>query len=106
MPADRADPLADGPAIDATASNAGGGEVDGSDGAPHKLKFFGRPSFGGAVFALVFWWRSLYPTLLPRSWLIQAAITAICVASPCPTSAPSVTSARPMRPSIGALMAA
>jgi uncharacterized membrane protein len=80
VPADRADPLADGPAIDATASNAGGGEVDGSDGAPHKLKFFGRPSFGGAVFALVFWWRSLYPTLLPRSWLIQAAITAICVA--------------------------
>jgi uncharacterized membrane protein len=47
---------------------------------PRKLKFFRRPSFGGAVFALVFWWRSLYPTLLPRSWLVQAAITAICVA--------------------------
>ncbi|SVJ66126.1 Uncharacterised protein [Klebsiella pneumoniae] len=28
---------------------------------------------------------------------------AISVASPCPTSAPSVTSARPMRPEIGAV---
>ena len=31
------------------------------------------------MFGLIFWWRSLYPTLLPRSWLVQAAITAICV---------------------------
>lgn len=48
--------------------------------APRKLRFFGRPTFGGLVFAILFWWRSLYPTLLPRSWIVQAAITAICVA--------------------------
>ena len=32
--------------------------------------------------------------------------TASCVASPCPTSAPSVTSARPMRPEMGAVTVA
>lgn len=56
----------------------GGGPVE--PVKPRKLKLFGRPSFGGLVFALVFWWQSLSPTLLPRSWTVQAAITAICVA--------------------------
>ena len=39
-------------------------DLAGSDAtppAPHKLRFFGRPSFGGAVVGLIFWWRSLYP---------------------------------------------
>ena len=47
---------------------------------PPKLKFFGRPSFGGAVVGAVFFWQSLYPTLLPRSWVVQAAVTALCTA--------------------------
>ncbi|HRA34394.1 MAG TPA: alpha/beta-hydrolase family protein, partial [Acidimicrobiales bacterium] len=37
-----------------------------------------RPTFGGLVVGLVFWWQSLSPTLLPRSWAVQAAISAIC----------------------------
>ncbi len=38
----------------------------------------GRPTTGGSILALVFWWRSLTPTLMPRSWVAQAAISAIC----------------------------
>jgi uncharacterized membrane protein len=36
---------------------------------------FRRPSFGGLVGALVFFWFSLTPTLLPRDWIMQAVIT-------------------------------
>jgi uncharacterized membrane protein len=39
-----------------------------------------RPTFGGIVVALVFFWQSLSPTLLPRTALHQAAITGVCVA--------------------------
>jgi uncharacterized membrane protein len=28
----------------------------------------------------VFWWQSLTPTLIPRSWEMQVAIGAICLA--------------------------
>jgi uncharacterized membrane protein len=38
------------------------------------------PSFGGTLGAVIFWWFSLTPTLLPRSWLSQAAVTGISVA--------------------------
>lgn len=37
-------------------------------------------SFGSALGALVFWWASLTPSMLPRSPLIQAAVGAICAA--------------------------
>jgi uncharacterized membrane protein len=29
--------------------------------------------------AAVFWWFSLVPTLMPRGWMVQAAISAICI---------------------------
>ncbi len=35
-----------------------------------------RPNLGGCVFALVFWWRSLTPSMLPRGWMAQAVIGA------------------------------
>lgn len=38
-----------------------------------------RPTFGGLVFALLFWWQSLSPTLLPRAALNQAALSALCL---------------------------
>ena len=40
----------------------------------------GRPTFVGLAVALVFWWQSLMPLMLPRTWLAQAAISAICAA--------------------------
>lgn len=36
-----------------------------------------RPSFGGLVGALVFFWFSLPPSLLPRWWVMQAVITGL-----------------------------
>lgn len=39
-----------------------------------------RPSFGGLVGALVFFWFSLPPSLLPRWWVMQAVITGLGVA--------------------------
>lgn len=40
----------------------------------------GMPAFGGALFALVFWWQSLTPSLIPRAWAMQTGVGAICVA--------------------------
>lgn len=68
----------------ARATDAGGADQGGSEAveprAPRKLRMFGRPTFGGSVVALVFLWRSMYPTLMPRTWVAQAAMTAVCVA--------------------------
>lgn len=38
-----------------------------------------RPHYGGLALGLVCWWLSLMPTLLPRAWTSQAAVSAICV---------------------------
>lgn len=40
----------------------------------------GRPTFGGLAMALLFWWESLVPTLIPRPWVAQALISAVCSA--------------------------
>lgn len=45
-----------------------------------KLAMFGRPTYGGTVLGLVFLWRSMYPTLMPRTWVAQAAMSAVCTA--------------------------
>jgi uncharacterized membrane protein len=37
-------------------------------------------ALSGSLFALVFWWQSLTPTLIPRSWETQTVIGAICLA--------------------------
>jgi uncharacterized membrane protein len=34
----------------------------------------------GSSVALLFWWQSLTPTLIPRSWGMQAVVSAICLA--------------------------
>jgi uncharacterized membrane protein len=39
----------------------------------------GAPTLSGSLLALVFWWQSLTPTLIPRSWETQAVIGAICL---------------------------
>jgi uncharacterized membrane protein len=43
-------------------------------------KALGIPTFAGSSLALLFWWQSLTPTLIPRTWEIQAAIGAVCLA--------------------------
>src|SRR5262249_30546868 len=40
----------------------------------------GTPTLSGSLLALLFWWQSLTPTLIPRSWEMQAAIGAVCLA--------------------------
>jgi uncharacterized membrane protein len=37
------------------------------------------PAAAGLAVGLVFWWCSLVPSLMPRSWPIQAVISAICL---------------------------
>jgi uncharacterized membrane protein len=50
------------------------------DRRPHRLRtaLILRPAYGGLVVGLLAWWRSVYPTLLPRGWLAQAVISALC----------------------------
>jgi uncharacterized membrane protein len=38
-----------------------------------------RPNTPGVIVGIVFWWFSLVPSLMPRSWTVQAAISAICI---------------------------
>lgn len=38
------------------------------------------PGFAGLLLGLVFWWQSLTPTLVPRSWVTQAVVTGVCAA--------------------------
>lgn len=41
---------------------------------------FARPRFGPLLGALTFWVLSLWPTLLPRSWFVQGAVSGLCAA--------------------------
>jgi uncharacterized membrane protein len=38
-----------------------------------------RPNLGGCALALLFWWRSLTPSMLPRGWLAQSLVSAASV---------------------------
>jgi uncharacterized membrane protein len=38
-----------------------------------------RPSIAGMAFGLFFWWESLSPTLMPRTAVAQAMISAVCI---------------------------
>ena len=37
------------------------------------------PSFGSRLVALLMWWESLRPSMLPRSWFLQGAAGALCI---------------------------
>jgi uncharacterized membrane protein len=39
-----------------------------------------RPSLGGIALAILFWWKSLSPTMMPRGAVSQAMISAVCIA--------------------------
>jgi uncharacterized membrane protein len=47
--------------------------------ATDQKRVLGTPSVTGSSLALLFWWQSLTPTLIPRSWEVQAALSAVCV---------------------------
>lgn len=38
------------------------------------------PAFGGSLLALLFWWQSLTPTMITRSWTTQTVVGAVCLA--------------------------
>lgn len=42
------------------------------------MSVFGYPRFGGLVVALLFWWQSLTPTLIPRAAVTQTVLTGFC----------------------------
>src|SRR5262245_5396486 len=48
--------------------------------AAGRRRALGTPTLSGSSLALLFWWQSLTPTLIPRSLGIQTAIGAICLA--------------------------
>ena len=37
------------------------------------------PQLGSVVVAVLMWWESLRPSMLPRSWLLQGAVGALCI---------------------------
>lgn len=45
-----------------------------------RRRLLSRPTFGGLAAGLVFWWASLSPTLMPRTWVTQAAMSALSLA--------------------------
>jgi uncharacterized membrane protein len=48
--------------------------------APRRGWLLRRPSFGGLAVALLFWWWSLDPSMLPRTWFSQGAISGLSAA--------------------------
>ncbi|KXU87530.1 hypothetical protein CI15_15430 [Paraburkholderia monticola] len=48
--------------------------------APSPRGAIDTPTLSGSLLALLFWWQSLTPTMIPRSWATQTVISAICVA--------------------------
>jgi uncharacterized membrane protein len=44
-----------------------------------RRRLVSTPSFGSALVALVLWWESLRPSMLPRDWLLQGAVGALCI---------------------------
>jgi uncharacterized membrane protein len=48
--------------------------------SPHRGWLFRRPTFGGVAVALLFWWWSLDPSMLPRTWASQGAVSGLSAA--------------------------
>jgi uncharacterized membrane protein len=48
--------------------------------ARHRGWLWRRPTFGGVVVAVLFWWWSLHPSMLPRAWSAQAAVSGLSAA--------------------------
>lgn len=55
-------------------------ETEQSTPPPHRRTIVGRPHFAGTVGAAVFLWASYWPTLMPRTFVTQGAITGLSAA--------------------------
>ena len=67
---------------DTTGTGAATAEADDGGGrtkVPWRTSLFRRPTWGALAVALLFWWESLSPTLMPRTAVSQAAISAVCI---------------------------
>jgi uncharacterized membrane protein len=84
MTSEISEPVAAEAEVDGATRTRQTGSTNPSNDAPwamvRPIRFMMGPQFPGAVLALVFIWRSFIPTLMPRTWITQAAITAICAA--------------------------
>ena len=69
------DAVSDVPSTDSAEPEAGGGSTK----MPWRTSLFRRPTWGALAFALLFWWESLSPTLMPRTAVSQAAVSAVCI---------------------------
>lgn len=65
------------PSIDASSRDAA---TAGTSSPTLTTTMLRRPSFGGLVGALIFFWFSLGPSLLPRWWVMQGVITGLTAA--------------------------
>jgi uncharacterized membrane protein len=54
--------------------------TDHQAGTPHRGWLLRRPTFGGLAVALVFWWWSLQPSMLPRTPSAQGAVSGLSAA--------------------------
>jgi uncharacterized membrane protein len=45
-----------------------------------RRRIFGPLGFAGTVGGVLFLWQSFFPTLMPRSWVIQGVVSGICAA--------------------------
>ena len=55
-------------------------DTDRERGTPHRGWLLRRPTFGGLAVALVFWWWSLQPSMLPRTPSAQGAVSGLSAA--------------------------
>ena len=55
------------------------GAPSGPERPPWRTSLFRRPSFGGLALAVLFWWESLSPSLMPRSAVAQGMVSAVCI---------------------------
>ncbi len=81
LDADSTTPIADSTSDSSSTSTSTSTIDDGARGdrPSWRTSLFRRPTWGALAFALLFWWESLSPTLMPRTATSQAAVSAVCI---------------------------
>ncbi len=73
--------MADAPTVDVLDADSPSSDdpTGPADRPTWRTSLFRRPTWGALVLALLFWWESLSPTLMPRTATSQAAVSAVCI---------------------------